>query len=347
MHFRLPGYLEFPYEYRHLDPIINTDLGFQIGSTDTTDVNDIFNRLSAPFDFDVTYYTDGSREESGNATGYAVFSPELGYEYKERINNYNTIFEAEALAIQHAIDSILNNKIKKSAIFSDSLSVLSSLANPATTNKSHQRVFQIRGSLFECTKQSLEIHIIWIPSHRGIYGNERADILAKESLHLPDPLLLSKCHYTNLYSRFKSLSKDRAIRVIQAESFIKGTKYFAHKPDILSPPWYTNRKIKEILPRSVITLVSRLRSNHTATMGHLWRKNITDSSECQCGHSFQDLNHTFFGCRDTSDSSNLLISGLKKIDPNITLDVQTLAFTSDTRVHHLLHNFVRRNNISI
>lgn len=127
----------------------------------------------------------------------------LGSEYKNRINNYSTIFEAEALAIQYAINTILNSKTKKSTIFPVSLSMLSNLS-PVTTGKSHHGISQIRSSFFECSNQSLEIHIIWIPSHRGIFGNEKAD---KESLHLPDLLLLSKCHYTNLYSRFKTLSK--------------------------------------------------------------------------------------------------------------------------------------------
>lgn len=43
-HFQLPGYLEFPYENRHFDPIINTDLGFQVTEATNTYINDFFNR---------------------------------------------------------------------------------------------------------------------------------------------------------------------------------------------------------------------------------------------------------------------------------------------------------------
>lgn len=171
--------------------------------------------------------------------------------------------------------------------------------------------------------------------------------MAKESLHRPDPFLLSKCHYTNLYSRFKNLSKTRASQILRTESLLKGTRYFKHIHDILSPPWYTDKKIEKNIPRSTITLKSRLRTNHTGTMGHLWEKNITASSECPCEHSFQDLNHVFFSCPNTQDNSNRFISGLKRINPNITLDTQTLAFTKDTRIYRLLSNFIKDSNLCI
>ncbi|XP_070166990.1 uncharacterized protein [Polyergus mexicanus] len=293
--FHLPGYLDFPYECRHFDPVINTDL-------------------------------DGSRSESDGRVGCAAFSPELDLEHKERINNNCTIFEAEALTIH----------------------VLSNLENPVSTGILHRGILKIKRSLFECFKQAFEVHIYWIPSHRGIPGNERANALAKKSLRLPDTFLLSKCHYTNLYSKFKALSKSRASQTILAESHYKGTRYFNHVRDVLAPPWYSNRKnIKEDLPRLIITFISRLRSHHTSTKDHLFNKNITESSECSCGHPSQDMNHVFFHCPNSQDDSNLLITQLHGITPDIALDIPTLAFTNDTRIFRALHNFSIRNKLHI
>ncbi|XP_029679315.1 uncharacterized protein LOC115245236 [Formica exsecta] len=291
--FRLPGYLDFPYECRHFDPVINTDLGRQV-AIDPDPVSS-FELLTSSLEFDALFYTDGSRSESDGRVGCAAFSPELDLEHKERINNNCTIFEAEALAIQYAVDTVLNEKIRKTVIISDSLSVLSNLENPVSTGILHRGILKIKRSLFECFKQEFEVHIYWIPSHRGIPGNKRADALAKESLRLPDTFLLSKCHYTNLYSKFKALSKSRASQTILAESRYKGTRYFNHVRDVLAPPWYSNKKnIKEDLPRPFITFISRLRSHHTSTKDHLFKKNITDSSECSCGHPSQDMNHVFW-----------------------------------------------------
>ncbi|KAL6433603.1 hypothetical protein ACFW04_006590 [Cataglyphis niger] len=107
---------------------------------------------------------------------------------------------------------------------------------------SHHRTFQIRKSLFECSRKLLEMHIFWISSHKGIPA----------TFLLSNPFLFSKCHYTNLYFKFKILTKNKA-----------------HIHNILSPPWYSN--IKEDFPRTIITFISRIRIYHT-TKGHIWEK---------------------------------------------------------------------------
>lgn len=51
-HFRLPEYLDFPYECRHFKPTIDTDLGFQLIGNIDTNINDSFTRLISPLQFD-------------------------------------------------------------------------------------------------------------------------------------------------------------------------------------------------------------------------------------------------------------------------------------------------------
>ncbi|XP_070155254.1 uncharacterized protein [Polyergus mexicanus] len=217
--FHLPGYLEFPYECRHLDPAINMDLGHRAAAD--IDPASSFQRLTSSLKYDASFYTDGSR-----------------------------------------------------------------LDNPVSTGITHHGILKIRSLLSECFKQALIVHLFWIPSHRGIPGNERADTLAKESLRLPDIFLLSKCHYTNLYSKFKAISKDRASHIILTESLHKGKRYFNHVRDVLAPPWYNDKNIREDLTRPIVTFISRLRSYHTTAKGHLFDKNISDTAECSCGHLF-------------------------------------------------------------
>lgn len=55
---------------------------------------------------------------------------------------------------------------------------------------------------------------MWILGHRSMPGNESADLLAKESLHFPDPFLICNYHYINLYSKFKKVSKEKAINIL-------------------------------------------------------------------------------------------------------------------------------------
>ncbi|XP_070153691.1 uncharacterized protein [Polyergus mexicanus] len=343
--FHLPGYLEFPYECRHLDLAINTDLGHRVAAD--IDPASSFERLTSSLKYDASFYTDGSRSELDNRAGFAVFSPELDLEHKERINNNCTIFEAEAFVIQNAIDIVLEGKTRRAVIFSDSLSVLSSLDNPVSTGITHHGILKIRSLLSECFKQALIVHLFWIPSHRGIPGNERADILAKESLRLPDTFLLSKCHYTNLYSKFKAISKGRASQIILIESLHKRKRYFNDVRDVLAPPWYNDKNIRENLTRPIVTFISRLRSYHTTAKGHFFYKNISDSAECSCGHLFQDMNHIFFHCPNLHDDSNLLITQLHSIAFDITLDIPTLAFSNNTRIFRLLHGLAMRKDLII
>ena len=134
---------------------------------------------------------------------------------------------------------------------------------------------KIRNALFEYGERGKIVKLIWVPSHRGIDGNERADSLAKDSLHLPDPLALCKCHYTNIYSKFKKSANMEATDILYMQSTYKGSRYLKLKDKILSPPWFVN--LSSSLPRPIIVLISRIRSHHVATNVHLWGKKIVDS----------------------------------------------------------------------
>src|SRR6218665_1847716 len=69
----------------------------------------------------------------------------------------------------------------KFAIFSDSLSVLSSIKESC----SQSRPTLLNDLLSHLNKlDSSQITFIWIPSHFGVTGNDRSDALAKEALSI-------------------------------------------------------------------------------------------------------------------------------------------------------------------
>src|SRR5580765_572934 len=114
------------------------------------------------------------------------------------------------MAIEETVNYVLDNRLLKSLILSDSLSVLSNLQAPDCSGTINHNILRIKNSPLKCKNLGISVKLMWIPSHRGIPGNEMADSLAKESLHLPDPFLISKCHYSNLYSKFKMLAVNKA-----------------------------------------------------------------------------------------------------------------------------------------
>ncbi|KMQ86767.1 pol-like protein [Lasius niger] len=166
-HFYLPDFLEFVYNSRHFDPQIDTETGFRIRND--PNILDSFNLFLSSLKQDASFYTDSSKmvsnSDSPDGVGYVVYSPGLNFEF---------------LAISQALNIIINKGIKRAVIFSDSLSVFTSLQNPILSGRTHHWILQIRNSLFNCNRLGLETKLLWIPSHCGITGNERVNLLAKE-----------------------------------------------------------------------------------------------------------------------------------------------------------------------
>ena len=97
----------------------------------------------------------------------------------------SSIFTAEAKAKDLALDFINECKLKdKFIIFSDSMSVLQALNHTSSKNPQIQKLFIKHHTISELKT----IIYCWVPSHVGIYGNEKVDKNAKESLNLEDKI---------------------------------------------------------------------------------------------------------------------------------------------------------------
>ncbi|XP_064106916.1 uncharacterized protein LOC135215892 [Macrobrachium nipponense] len=125
--------------------------------------DDYFQRLDSIQGERVHYYTDGSLLEDGRAgSGVTV---------------YQNGEESELLGITGAL-SIINRNKDNAIIATDSLSALQSLTpRKAGSNIIVRRAIDL---LSQIRRANRMVTFIWVPSHIGIKGNERADELAKE-----------------------------------------------------------------------------------------------------------------------------------------------------------------------
>ena len=150
------------------------------------------------------WFTDGSKTDHG--VGCGVFGPNT--ELFVAMGKWPTVFQAEV----HAITLCARVNLEKGlagahiAIFSDSQAALKALQS--WTFKSRQ-VLECYETLQKLSTRN-KVTLYWVPGHKGIEGNEKADELARKGSSTtmvgPEPF----CGIG--WSTVKSLIKDKEIR---------------------------------------------------------------------------------------------------------------------------------------
>ncbi|XP_068238957.1 uncharacterized protein [Palaemon carinicauda] len=141
--------------------------------------NEYFQRLDSIKGERVHYYTDGSLLEDGRA-GSGVTVYQNGAEVHSlslRSTDGCSVLQSELLGITAALSIIKRNK-DNAIIATDSLSALQSLTpRKAEANTIVRRAIDLLSQIKQAGRM---VAFIWVPSHIGIRGNERADELSKE-----------------------------------------------------------------------------------------------------------------------------------------------------------------------
>ena len=118
-------------------------------------------------------YTDGSKS-SDYVSASAVSSVDT---LKVNLPTDTSIFTAEAVALKLAVQYIQTQTLRRTVIYSDSLSCLQALKNKNLEHPIIREIVQILSYLNEVESQ---VEFCWIPGHIGIKGNEKADSIAKK-----------------------------------------------------------------------------------------------------------------------------------------------------------------------
>ncbi|GFV65923.1 uncharacterized protein LOC103524116 [Trichonephila clavipes] len=160
-------------------------------------------------------YTDGSLLDFAQGAGIGVFSHLFFYLHTGPLTTH---FDGEVEAIHIALQQLAVRlpPIERAVILSDSTSALQALSNYNENNC--LRVQNCRELL---GKIKGKIVFQWVPSHCGLWGNERADFLAKkESFRLtasrvardkPWSTLCKKCHGIPSSPRAAAVAKFRLL----------------------------------------------------------------------------------------------------------------------------------------
>ena len=237
----------------------------------------------------VIWYTDGSKTESN--VGAGVYGPTVGAEISQCMGKYCTVFQAEVHAIGLCAEE--NRRMgltgKTICIFSDSQAALKSLWSPKVTSRVVWECLQTLNELGATNRVTL----FWVPGHRGIEGNERADGLARAGSSSrfigPEPF----CGLS------MSVAKDHLRRWANQEH----QKYWAcgsglrHAREVirLSSPGEARGLIR--LDKTKLKAITELKTGHGPFKKHLHTMGLINDPVCRfCGMEEETAEHLLSVC---------------------------------------------------
>lgn len=248
---------------------------------------------------DHTHHTGG--DPSAGAGVYIEEQVRLSFP----LGKHATVFQSEVFAIDQSISYLTGRgvKRKKIVIFSDSQAAIRALtkltADTDTVNECKHRIHRL--------SMNNDLHIMWVPGHIGVEGNEVADELARsgsnQRFYGPEPCLgIAKA---TVYRAIAVRTQELASSKWQNLATCRQTKIFF-------PLWNDKRKhylMKLCKPRlrsAIRAITGHCRLNKHMTVMRLsvdptcpWCAGIEESAmhtilECR---NFADLRHRIFGLR--------------------------------------------------
>ncbi|GBN88016.1 hypothetical protein AVEN_114817-1 [Araneus ventricosus] len=122
-------------------------------------------------------FIDGSKMDGRVGCAFVVFYNKTELDYRKfRLNDSSTVFIAEVIAIQQAVQYVKANDLGQVNIISESRSALMALSAMEEARDIINNIIEYKG----------KIALTWIRAHMGNFGNERADQLAKEATLISD-----------------------------------------------------------------------------------------------------------------------------------------------------------------
>ena len=125
------------------------------------------------------YYTDGTVDPATGKSGAGVYSQKLTASW--RTSNSCSTLQTELTAIKLTLNFSITQDDTDIVIHTDSKSSLQALQN-RRPKENVILIKQIINLLCLHKGRGKQVTLNWIPSHLGIYGNDQADKLAKESI---------------------------------------------------------------------------------------------------------------------------------------------------------------------
>jgi ribonuclease HI len=238
-------------------------------------------------------YTDGSGIE-GNI-GAAAYAPKIqaaNHQYLGLDTTAN-VFTAELIAIKLAI-GILDEKIHSPpncSIYADSQADIKALEKPFRQSGQYILVKILAAIEDVKCRKSTDLLLDWVPGHRGIPGNEKADEEAKKAA-----LQKQVNQDTNFEMRKLKSAQIMGINKRTAALAMEKPRNLRH---VMTAPGChkTGLHLYGELSRQQTATLARLRTAHCGLNDYLHRRTIVDDPGCPCGHPNETVQHYLLQCQ--------------------------------------------------
>ena len=264
---------------------------------------------------------------------------------KKCIISQASVFTDELIAINDALDVALNN-MNHNFIFSDSLSALQRLQTQKINIKTNPYILQIKEKYNRFRQKNPNINNIefyWIPSHRGIRGNEEADSLAKSAAISNSNLDIYNLPFTDYYEMLKKRATIHSTQTIIYEGKEKRKTYFQLYYSNKKTPWFDFKNFS----RKFIVTINRMRANHYSLAASLHHVRIIDNPKCKCGQDIENLNHVIWNCNLYDSQRQELIKNLKKLKFQLPLNIESLIAEPHIKACQIIFKFLESCNLCI
>lgn len=282
-------------------------------------------------------FTDGSKSEQG--VGCAYYIPYIQLSRVFKLAQICSIFTAEAIAIDRALQWALESAVGNILILSDSRSVL--LAVSRDIVERNPVIFEIRNKILLLENRNIEVIFVWIKGHSGIKNNEIVDQLAKSAVSL-NMTPLDQYSPQDIVVRFKQATLLKWKTDYSVAAATSRNHYFSLHPIPTQPLPYMH------LSRALAVTVTRLKMNHGCFPAHLNKIGMKDSNRCPCDNlSIGDLNHIFFSCPLGDNNRDSLIQVLLGNNFQLPLNITSVVYENNTEIFKALFKFLKQSKICI
>lgn len=282
-------------------------------------------------------FTDASKLNKEDPVGCAFIHDRLRSTHQFQLPSIASIFTGECSAILNAIKYIREHRLGKTIIFSDSLSAIQAISCNSIKNCARSAIIcLVKEALLSCHLLNLEVKISWIPSHKGINGNEVVDKAAKEAAS-GGSHSVHQC-YSNDLAAISTLTLFNT----WSNEWNTNNKLQFYKIQKTIPrrPWFFKFKFK----KKITSCLIRLRLGHVCSPEFLHKIKIKDDPLCGCRKDIGSIDHIFFNCPHNNFD---MYEELVKSKTELPTNARTLLANFNESVISVLAKFIDKNDIKL